>query len=694
MTSHFLRKKISISLILSSLACVCLITACKTAEAKELAAPTNIRLEEETLIWEAVEDAVGYRVDINGEKEYEAESNRLDVFVIISEPKTYEIRVKAVGNQKNREDSVWSEPIEYTLEMPQGWALRPINDNTEYEIGLGDAAKLKGKLSIPSTYAGKPITKITDNAFRNCTGLTGVVLPVNIKSIGYSAFAGCTNLKRVFCSRTVGTIGSRAFEDCSSLTDVALSASLTRLSHGMFYGCSALSEITIPRHVDYIDSLVFGECGNLSSITVAEENATFQSDGNCIIRKADNAVIVGCKTSVIPDYVKTIEESAWNLCTGLTEFVVPGNVETIKESAFARCGALRSIRISEGVKIIGKIGNTQFSSASEVFAGCINLTGLEIPASVEYLGFGMTGNCPKLTELTVKEGNAVYKSEGNCIIRRSDNVLMAGCQTSVIPDYVTGIADYIFYGGALTELVVPEGVEKIGRYAFSESKLEKITLPSTLKTIGANAFAYCGNLSEIQIPYGVTSIGAEAFLECSRLKYLAIPESVKEIGEDAFYRCYFLTLVLPESVETIGGGAFDNATIYTSVGANYPEGWYKKDPNGLGYISWAIACNIIQECTFGYDDGQPYVFSCVWIEGDNTPCSIVMNEKGVKIPHREGYTFMGWALEEGSDEVVYGKTPFEPDDPKDDLLYNTLPAKELKTIPTGTVLYAVWVLDE
>ena len=86
------RKNFYISLILSLTACVCLFAACrKTVGEKELPPPINIRVEEETLLWNKTENAVGYLVDIDGRREYEAESNSLDIFVLLSEPDTYEI---------------------------------------------------------------------------------------------------------------------------------------------------------------------------------------------------------------------------------------------------------------------------------------------------------------------------------------------------------------------------------------------------------------------------------------------------------------------------------------------------------------------------------------------------------------------------------------------------------------------------
>ena len=69
------------------------------------------------------------------------------------------------------------------------------------------------------------------------------------------------------------------------------------------------------------------------------------------------------------------------------------------------------------------------------------------------------------------------------------------------------------------------------------------------------------------------------------------------------------------------------------------------------------------------------------------------NNVPIEIPCRAGYTFLGWATEEGG-EAVYG-IESETFTNKDDgsfafYLYHTLTDKMLKDAGYGTVLYAVW----
>tara|TARA_B110000467_G_scaffold162878_1_gene187308 strand:- start:876 stop:1268 length:393 start_codon:yes stop_codon:yes gene_type:complete len=69
-----------------------------------------------------------------------------------------------------------------------------------------------GALAIPPTYDGKPVTRIGENAFRDCSNLTSVTIPDNVTRIGNKAFADCSSLMNVTISNSVTRIGEWAFE--------------------------------------------------------------------------------------------------------------------------------------------------------------------------------------------------------------------------------------------------------------------------------------------------------------------------------------------------------------------------------------------------------------------------------------------------------------------------------------------------
>ena len=56
--------------------------------------------------------------------------------------------------------------------------------------------------------------------FLCCSGLTSVIIPDGVKSIGYQAFLGYTGLTSITIPNSVTSIEEEAFWGCESLTDI------------------------------------------------------------------------------------------------------------------------------------------------------------------------------------------------------------------------------------------------------------------------------------------------------------------------------------------------------------------------------------------------------------------------------------------------------------------------------------------
>ena len=77
-----------------------------------------------------------------------------------------------------------------------------------------------GRMTIPDTLGGYPVTSIDYGAFRWCHDLTGVTIPDSVTSIGGGAFYWCTSLTNITIPDSVTSIGSSAFYNCYSLSNV------------------------------------------------------------------------------------------------------------------------------------------------------------------------------------------------------------------------------------------------------------------------------------------------------------------------------------------------------------------------------------------------------------------------------------------------------------------------------------------
>ena len=137
----------------------------------------------------------------------------------------------------------------------------------------------------------------------------------------------------------------------------------------------------------------------------------------------------------------------------------------------------------------------------------------------------------------------------------------------VIPNSVTSIGDYAFYGcTGLTSIEISNSVTSIGRSAFYGCKgLTSIEIPNSVTKIGIAAFNGCTSLASINIPNSVMNICAWTFSECRSLTNLNIP-FVMGIGYAAFENCYCMTNInLPNSVDKIGVYAFKGCTSLESI---------------------------------------------------------------------------------------------------------------------------------
>ena len=122
-------------------------------------------------------------------------------------------------------------------------------DPLTYKVD-GDTVTIKecketasGALAIPLTYDGKPVTRIGEDAFNGCSGLTSVTIPDSVTRIGLWAFRRCSSLTSVTISYSVTSIREYAFSGCTSLTSVTIPDSVISIYNGAFEGCTSLKRI-------------------------------------------------------------------------------------------------------------------------------------------------------------------------------------------------------------------------------------------------------------------------------------------------------------------------------------------------------------------------------------------------------------------------------------------------------------------
>lgn len=123
-----------------------------------------------------------------------------------------------------------------------------------------------------------------------------------VKEIGESAFASCSQIQSVIIPDSVTTILGSAFKGCHSLRNVRLSSTLESIGVECFRACSF-------SHIDIPDSVMGIECGAFS---LCQNLTAFQFPNSLTIVKS--RLLVGCRnlnSIVIPGDVKEIEDYAF-----------------------------------------------------------------------------------------------------------------------------------------------------------------------------------------------------------------------------------------------------------------------------------------------------------------------------------------------------------------------------------------------
>ena len=188
---------------------------------------------------------------------------------------------------------------------------------------------------------------------------------------------------------------STAFQGCGlkQLDDLRFFVSLEEIHEGAFAHADNLTSITIPATVTTIDYGALANCPALQQITVDEANTHFDSREGCnaivCTWKGSLMIVAGCQNTVIPNGVKYIAPQAFAGCKNLSGLQLPEKMEEIGVRAFADCSALQAIDIPQGVRFV----------EDSTFQNCTALATVNLPKSIERLRKDAFSGCTALTTI-------------------------------------------------------------------------------------------------------------------------------------------------------------------------------------------------------------------------------------------------------------------------------------------------------
>lgn len=320
--------------------------------------------------------------------------------------------------------------------------------------------EISGQVVIPSsvTIEGKEytVTGIDGTAFKDCEGITSIVLPATIDSIGVQAFNGCKNM--VSCN-----LGDTKIRTLSTST---------------FLYCGKLQTVTIPATVTEIGINPFMETLSLQNINVAEGNTLLKSiDG--VLYSIDGKELIAFPGGhhsnatgyTVADGTETIINSAFCMARRLQGVTFPASVTRIESSAFLRADSIRLISLPANIKYVG----------ASAFAECKLAAGeISLPASCTYLG-----------------SKAFYYT--------SISKLEIPSTVGTVPQMLC------MYCVKLRSVSMAEGLTQIYSSAFNTCAISSIVVPNSVTRIRDSVFKGCTLLKDVTLGTGLTTIDTQVF---------------------------------------------------------------------------------------------------------------------------------------------------------------------------------------
>ena len=290
-------------------------------------------------------------------------------------------------------------------------------------------------------------------------------------------FTGCAFLESVEWRKPIRSIGKSAFYGCTSLTTFTYDDSLLEsVGENAFSKCTSLTALTLPS--------LLGEEGSDDKTLVYYFGSEL---GRCSL---ETLVLNGTASYVLPSY-------AFRGMTTLKQIEFSSALTGIGAGAFSGIDADidlsgTGVTTIKGNTFVGYVGESVILPENLAFLESYALKGftendeLVIPASVTVLGTYAFSGC--YADIRFADGSAL-----------------------------TTIGERVFEGYLGANVVLPSSVTSFGERAFKDAaNLVSIDLRG-VGTIGENCFENCMGLTEITVYSSTTDIKRNAFKGCSNL---------------------------------------------------------------------------------------------------------------------------------------------------------------------------------
>ncbi len=475
--------------------------------------------------------------------------------------------------------------------------------------------------------------RIPASTFANCPNLENVTIQNNIIYIGDNAFEGDRKLNTVTFNGTCDYIYQYAFKDCTGMTSLILPNSPISFEMYALLGCSQLSQLKFQENTYILENMgvLLEACRSLTTFEVDAKNQHYKANNELLLDATGKIIILAApgfnyNNYTIPSDYDTIGEGAFSgistlrtlkfagnpvispyafaECTSLTTVTLPTNITSIGEGAFEACVALRNISNLKNVK---EIGGLAFASTA--------LVTIEIGDDTNVLdgAFSQITTLRAATfgkNVTLGEGAFFADTALATVNINADGMLhingycFANCVRLATIDLslATGeIGDYAFYNCQSLRVAHLTNITKIGEFAFSDcvslstvtipmvesigdaafgagsadstsgTAIASITLPNTLKTLGEAVFFGCPNLTSVTIPSSIEDMKGFVFANCSSLETVILEDGITYIPEYTFYMDQSLITVTGGNILEVADSGFYGCLYLESIDLTHAQ---------------------------------------------------------------------------------------------------------------------------
>lgn len=269
---------------------------------------------------------------------------------------------------------------------------------------IGNQLSFEAKTIPATSFFGKP--------------LSHVVLPNDLVTIGFAAFAGCSNLAAINIPASIDSIGGYAFS-ATRLSQVNLPATITKMGEGAYSHCNYLTTVTVTN--GNVGDYAFLGDANLNSVTIGAG-----------VKKIGNGTFNGCTA------LKTI---TWGSASQLTS--IGSEAFTLSSISNADLSAFNSLN---------SVGDWAYANTPIATA--------KLPQTVKKLGDGALYYARNINHFVLPSK-----------VKKVGSYLLAGTSVSnndVLNNTATLIGEYALYNlSQVQSVIIPAHVDKIGTKAMA-----------------------------------------------------------------------------------------------------------------------------------------------------------------------------------------------------------------------------------